>query len=105
MGSDIGPRLNYRRKPCDGCAFRSDSPERKNKEWWDDIMLSCCHRVFICHKTCLQLSGDQWSGSFDPLHKNDGSECRVSDHLVCAGFAKRFGEDFGIDPSTIEEIP
>ena len=97
--------MRYRRKPCEGCAFRSNSPERQNEDWWNEIILSCCHKPFVCHKTCFQKEGDQWHGSFDPLRKVDGTPCDIGEHQLCAGFAKMFGEEIGIDPNTIEDIP
>lgn len=38
-------------QPCDNCAFRGRSPERTDKERWDDLMLSLAHGgEFYCHK-------------------------------------------------------
>lgn len=95
-------RLRYRREPCDGCAFHPNSPERADRERWEQLMLSCMHKPFVCHKTALQLQGDRWHGSFDVTRKPDGSPAELSDHMLCAGFARMFGDDLGIDTSTVK---
>jgi hypothetical protein len=52
-----------------------------------------------------QLTGDTWHGKFDPKRKKDGSDACLKDHQICAGFAKMFGSEIGINPETVSEIP
>lgn len=45
-----GEVLSFRR-PCDNCAFRGKSPERQDKERWDDLQLMLAQGgEFYCHK-------------------------------------------------------
>lgn len=93
--------MNYRRQPCSFCAFRPGSPERADKTGWQNLLLSCCHRVFFCHKTMFRTGGTEESGQYDPARRADGTQANPADHQVCAGFAKMFGEEFGIDTAII----
>lgn len=95
--------LNYRRKQCEFCAFRPGSPERSDPERWNNTLLSCCSRVFHCHKTMFRVAGEERNGQYDVKRMADGSPAGPSDHQVCAGFAKMFGDEFGIDTKTISE--
>lgn len=94
--------MQFRRKQCQGCAFREGSPEHADPEWWNEILLHCLHGVFICHKTCLQLEGDEWRGKFDRTRKPDGSPATIDDHQLCAGFVKMFGEEIGINTKQVK---
>lgn len=93
--------LRYRRQPCEHCAFRAGSPERADADGWNNLMLTCCHKVFHCHKTMFRTAGEEWNGQYDANRKPDGSPATLSDHQACAGFAKEFGEEFGINTAEI----
>jgi len=94
----------FRRKQCDGCAFKPDSKERSEQSWWVEIISSCLHRTFYCHKTCFQIEGDAYQGRFDHTRKRDGSPATIEDHQVCAGFVKMFGDEVGINPNEVDAI-
>lgn len=94
---------DHRRKMCEHCAFRKNSREMSLGEQQEFLIWECMHRTFFCHETMYQRNGDKskWDGDFDPDRKRDGSPATVKDHQICAGFAKLYGDDFGIDTAEI----
>ena len=95
----------HRIKQCENCAFKEGSPERQSPDWWNEIVLGCCHSAFMCHQTMFLVSGDGTTESkFDPSRRPNGSPATLADHQMCAGFVKMFGEEIGINPATVERI-
>lgn len=96
-------KQGHRHKMCENCAFRKNSREMSLEDQREYLVGECLHRTFFCHETMYQRNGgkSKADGDFDPDRKRNGSPANIEDHQICAGFAKFYGSDFGIDTTEI----
>lgn len=94
----------YRRKMCDDCAFRKESPEMNNPERKAKLLINCETKSFHCHQTMFDESEtkEPWLGSYDPKRNPDGSMADLSRHQICAGFAAMYRPNTTVDYSDID---
>ena len=79
--------LSTFKKPCDNCAFRRGSPERKDPEKWEFLMQEFAYReaMFFCHKGVpLDISKGSNQSHLHPY--DEQGRLFKKESRVCAGW-------------------
>lgn len=95
--------MKHRLSMCEDCAFHKDSREMK-PEIREDFLLAQLSRIFACHKTMhdKRKSKRKWWGVYDPKRDKKGRFCSTASHLMCAGYAALFADEWNIDVSKMD---
>lgn len=69
-----------------------------------DFLLAQLSRIFACHTTMhdKRKTKRKWWGRYDPCRDKKGRFCSASSHLMCAGYAALFADEFNIDVSKMD---